>query len=50
MAESESTNPVQRVGMDMTAPYGVYMNGEKVAEYDNEQDAEAHFQRLKHGS
>lgn len=44
MANAESIN---RVGMDMRAPFGVYVNGEQVAIYDDEQEASKHYNRLR---
>lgn len=44
MANTESIN---RVGMDMRAPFGVYVNGERVAIYDDAQDASKHCARLR---
>jgi hypothetical protein len=36
-----------RVSMDMRAPYGVYANGEEVATYDTESEANEHYIRLR---
>jgi hypothetical protein len=36
-----------RIGMDMVRPYGVYLDARQVAEYDNQAEAEQHFQRLR---
>ncbi len=37
------------IGMDMEAPFGVYVNGERVAEYDAEVEAREHFEMLQQG-
>ncbi|HQS38319.1 MAG: hypothetical protein B7Y69_08295 [Sphingobacteriia bacterium 35-40-8] len=42
-----ATEIINRVGMDMCAPYGVYVNSEQVAIYDSEQEAEKHYDRLR---
>ena len=34
------------VGMDMTHPFGVYLDGVQVAEYDSESEASEHYNRL----
>jgi hypothetical protein len=34
------------VGMDCVAPFGVYLNGEQVAEFNNERDASVLFNKL----
>lgn len=34
------------VGMDMTHPFGVYVDGVQVAEYDSEREASEHYNRL----
>lgn len=34
------------VGMDMSAPYGVYVDGEKVAEYADIAEANKHYVSL----
>ena len=46
MAETKSINLVENIGMDTSAPYGVYVNGEQVAVYQSESEAEAHYQTL----
>lgn len=35
-----------RVGVDMDAPFCVYLDGEPVAEYATEEPANIHFRRL----
>ncbi|MBP6644749.1 MAG: hypothetical protein KA207_02765 [Burkholderiaceae bacterium] len=41
MAELNVTK--QTVGMDMRAPYGVYVNGQKVTVYADLKEAEKHY-------
>lgn len=36
-----------RLGMDMVAPYGVYLEGCCIAVYDDEESATQHFNRLR---
>ena len=38
-----------RVGMDMGAPFGVYLNGDLLAEHATEQEGEAFYQQLVDG-
>ena len=38
-------NP-KTVGMDMKAPFGIYVDGVKVAEYAKVEDANQHYLRL----
>ncbi|MFM9881118.1 MAG: hypothetical protein ACKVOO_12000 [Burkholderiaceae bacterium] len=38
---------INRVGMDMYAPYGVYMNGKQVATYDDAKEACSHYNALR---
>lgn len=38
------------IGMDMVAPYGVYLNGELVAEHSTEKEAESLFDALRERS
>lgn len=42
-----ATEIINRVGMDMCAPFGVYVNGKQVAIYDGEQEASKHYDRLR---
>jgi len=42
-----SIKPAQRIGMDMVPPYSVYIDGNCVAEYDTEEEASKHFNRLR---
>lgn len=35
------------IGMDMDAPYGVYLEGRCVGVYDDEEEAAEHFFRLR---
>lgn len=35
------------IAMDMIAPFCVYVNGQRVAEYDDESAADEHFLRLR---
>lgn len=37
------------VGMDMVPPFGVYLNGERVAVHDAVRDAHSHYDRLLAG-
>ena len=37
----------QRIGMDMVAPFGVYLDGACVAKYATEAQAQQHFDRLR---
>lgn len=47
MSDTESLNhTTDTVGMDMHAPFGVYVNGEQVAEFDRESDAQMLFNQL----
>lgn len=46
MAESKSINRANIVGMDMCAPFGVYVNGEPVAVHPGAAEAEAHYRTL----
>lgn len=46
MAETKSINRADTIGMDMCAPFGVYVNGEQVAVHQSESEAEAHYQAL----
>jgi hypothetical protein len=45
-----TTQPVEgrrlTIGMDMVEPFGVYVDGEQVAEYSTEFEARAHYQAL----
>ena len=50
MAETESSNSRGTIGMDMEAPYGVYIDGELIAEHESVSDAEAHYQTLRAAS
>lgn len=34
------------IGMDFDAPYGVYVDGERIAEHETEAQAVAHHNRL----
>lgn len=38
---------INRVSMGMSAPFGVYLNGEMVGVYDDEHDAFKHYERLR---
>ena len=42
-----ATEIIKRVGMDMCAPFGVYVNGEQVAIYDDEEKASKHYDRIR---
>ena len=42
-----ATTIIERVGMDMCAPFGVHVNGEQVAVYDDEQKAQKHYDRIR---
>ena len=42
-----ATEIINRVGMDMCAPFGVYVNSKQVAIYDDEQEARKHYDRLR---
>lgn len=46
MAETKSINRVDTIGMDMCAPFGVYLNGEQVAVHPGAAEAEAHYRTL----
>lgn len=46
MAETKSINRGDAIGMDMCAPFGVYVNGEQVAVYQTEAQAQAEYLTL----
>ena len=47
MAETKSINRAANiVGMDLAAPYGVYLNGERLSVHESESEAEAHYRTL----
>lgn len=48
MAETNGTVLEGRktIGMDMVPPYGVYLDGVQVAQYDTESEARAHYSRF----
>lgn len=51
-AEGNGADQARRrasIGMDMVAPFGVYVDGEEVACYNTIDEAEAHFQSLRCG-
>lgn len=41
-----ATEIIKRVGIDMCAPYGVYVNGEQVGIYDDEEKARKHYDQI----
>ena len=47
MAETNLINRRITVGMDMVAPYGVYVNNEQVALYESISDASRHYRNLQ---
>lgn len=40
------TSP-QRISLDLVAPFGVYIDGERVAQYATAKEARQHFDRLR---
>lgn len=46
MAETKSINRADTIGMDLAAPYGVYLNGERLSVHESESEAEAHYRTL----
>jgi hypothetical protein len=48
MAETNGTVLEGRktIGMDMVPPYGVYLDGVQVAQYDTESEARVHYGRF----
>lgn len=46
MTDPNRTQPRQIIGMDFVAPYGVYVDGECIAEYETQAQALAHFDSL----
>ena len=47
MAETNFINRRITVGMDMAAPYGVYVNNEQVALHENASDASRYYRSLQ---
>ena len=47
MAETNFINRRITVGMDMVAPYGVYVNNEQVAVYESASDASRYYRNLR---
>lgn len=48
MAETNGSalEKCRTVGMDMVPPYGVYLDGVQVAQYDTESEARAQYSRF----
>tara|TARA_R110000868_G_scaffold227023_2_gene479962 strand:+ start:1276 stop:1440 length:165 start_codon:yes stop_codon:yes gene_type:complete len=37
---------IETIGIDWRAPYGIYLNGQSIAIYDEKEKAEQHYQQL----
>lgn len=47
MANVNVNVPIKTIGMDLVPPYAVYVNNAMVAEYESEQAAANHYEKLR---
>ena len=42
-----TTNVIKTIGMDMVYPYCVYVNGEQIAQFETEEEANKYYDELR---
>ena len=46
-AKNQTNQLINTIGMDLAAPFGIYVNGRLVATYDLFSDAHAHYEQMR---